>query len=145
MTTVVCFRAGGAGYAVPVEHVREVRSCDALVPLPAPRPGVVGLLADLGDTLTVIDPLGNGNGHSRNGDRNGNGDGRRGEQVLLLEHDDRTFGLLVDVVTGVVTPTGETGPAPAGQLGHLVSGVVTAPQGVLLLLDVAALDESLRG
>ena len=36
------------------------------------------------------------------------GDGDRA--VLLLEHDERAFGLAVAEVTGVVTPTGRVGP-----------------------------------
>jgi chemotaxis signal transduction protein len=126
--TMVCFRAGGAEYAVPVERVREVRSAEALLPLPTPRPGVIGLLSDRGEALTVIAPLGEGHDH-----------------VLLLDHDDRGFGLLVAEVTGVLTLDGEVGPAPAGQVGHFISGVVNTPGGLVLLVDVAALDESLRG
>jgi len=128
MTTVVSFRAGGTEYAVPVEHVREVRSGPALLPLPAPRPGVVGLLSDHGNALTVIAPLGDGRDH-----------------VLLLDHEERAFGLLVAEVTGVVTLNGEVGPAPTGQVGHLISGVIDAPEGLVLVVNVAALDESLRG
>jgi chemotaxis signal transduction protein len=128
LTTMVCFRAGGAAYAIPVENVREVRSGEGILPLPAPRPGVVGLLTDAGVALTVIAPLGDD-----------------ADQVLLLEHDEGAFGLLVAEVTGVVTPTGQVGPPPAGQVGHFISGVVTTPEGVLLLVDVGALDESFRG
>jgi chemotaxis signal transduction protein len=128
MTTMVCFRAGGTDYAVPVENVREVRSSEALVPLPAPRPGVMGMLTDRGTALTVIAPLGDGHDH-----------------VLLLDHDDRAFGLLVAEVTGVVTLAGDVGPPPAGQVGHFISGVITTPDGLVLLVDVAALDESLLG
>jgi chemotaxis signal transduction protein len=128
MTTMVCFRAGGTDYAVPVEHVREVCSGEALLPLPAPRPGVMGLLSGQGDALTVIAPLGDGHDH-----------------VLLLDREDRAFGLLVAEVTGVVTFSGEVGPPPAGQIGHLISGIINTPNGLVLVVDVAALDESLRG
>jgi chemotaxis signal transduction protein len=128
MTTMVCFRAGGTDYAVPVENVREVRSSEALLPLPTPRPGVMGLLSDRGNALTVIAPLGDGHDH-----------------VLLLDHDDHAFGLLVAEVTGVVKIAGEVGPPPAGQIDHYISGVFTTPDGLVLLVDVAALDESLRG
>ncbi len=128
MTTMVCFRAGRTDYAVPVEHVREVRSSDELLPLPAPRPGVMGFLTDQGNAVTVIAPLGDGNEH-----------------VLLLDHDDRAFGLLVAEVTGVVALTGEIGPPPAGQIGHFISGVISSPGGLVLVVDVAALDESLDG
>ena len=127
MTTVVCFRAGGTEYAVPVENVREVRSRVGLLPLPTPRPGVVGFLSDQGGALTVIAPLGAGQDH-----------------VLLLDHEDRAFGLLVDEVTGVLTTSAEIGAPPAGQAGHLISGVLKTPESLVLLVDVGALDESLR-
>jgi chemotaxis signal transduction protein len=127
MTAMVCFRAGGAAYAVPVEHVREVRSRSDIVPLPGAQPGVVGLLTYEGVALTVIAPLGDADG-----------------QILLLEHDTRAFGLAVAEVTGVVSPTGLVGPPPAGQVGNFISGVVTTPDGLILLLDVGALDESFR-
>jgi purine-binding chemotaxis protein CheW len=125
---MVRFRAGGTDYAVPVEYVREVRSSEELLSLPAPRPGVMGFLTDQGNALTVIAPLGDGHEH-----------------VLLLDHDDRAFGLLVAEVTGVVSLAGEVGPAPAGQAGHFVSGVITTPDGLVLVVDVGALDESLDG
>jgi len=127
-TTMVCFRAGQTEYAIPVEHVREVRSSEELRPLPAPRAGVMGFLTDQGNALTVIAPLGDGQEH-----------------VLLLDHDDRAFGLLVAEVTGVVSLAGEIGPPPAGQVGQFVSGVIATPQGLVLVVDVGALDESLDG
>jgi chemotaxis signal transduction protein len=123
---MVFFRAAGTDYAVPVGNVREVRSRAGLLPLPAPRPGVVGLLSDGGKALTVIAPLGDG------------------AHVLLLDHDDASFGLVVGEVTGVDTPTGTVGPPPAGQVDHLVSGVITMPAGLVLVVDVAALDDGLR-
>ncbi len=125
MTTVVCFRAGDGEYAVPVEQVREVRSGDTLMPLPSPRPGVVGLLA-LGDgALPVIEPLGRGSDH-----------------VLLLERGDRSFGLRVAEVTGVM-PVAEIGPPPAGQSGDLIAGLITTDAGLRLFVSVDALAERL--
>jgi purine-binding chemotaxis protein CheW len=129
--TMVCFRAGESAYAIPVEHVREVRSGADLVPLPGARPDVVGLMADHGVAVTVVAPLGHGNG-------NGNG------HVLVLEHGGRTFGLAVSAVTAVVAPTGRAGPPPAGQIDDLISAVITTGDGLLLVVDVGALDESFR-
>jgi purine-binding chemotaxis protein CheW len=127
--TMVCFRAGDSAYAIPVEHVREVRSGADLEPLPGARPDVVGLMADRGVAVTVVAPLGRGNGNGH---------------VLVLEHGGRTFGLAVAAVTAVVAPTGRAGPPPAGQIGHFISGVITTPEGLLLVVDVGALDESFR-
>jgi purine-binding chemotaxis protein CheW len=127
VTTMVCFRAGDSAYAIPVEHVREVRSGADLEPLPGARPDVVGLMADRGVAVTVVAPLGRGNGNGH---------------VLVVEHGGRTFGLAVGAVTAVVAPNGRAGPPPAGQIGHLISGVITTPDGLLLVVDVGALDES---
>lgn len=126
MTTVVCFRAGDGNYAVPVEHVREVRSGDDLMPLPTPQPGVVGMLAYEDAALTVLATFGAGRDH-----------------MLLLDHGDRTFGLLVQEVTGVVSFDGEIGPPPHGQEGGVIAGVIGTGGGLVLVVDVDALDESL--
>ena len=127
MRTVVCFRAGDGSYAVPVERVREVRSGDALMPLPEPRPGVVGILAVDDDAFAVMDALGSGSDH-----------------VLLLDRVGRAFGLRVAEVTGVVA-VDEIGPAPEGQENELIEGVITTADGMTLLVNVEKLGERLAG
>lgn len=122
MTTMVRFQVGDGEFAVPVEHVREVRSGERLSTLPSSREGVVGLLRDRGDAIAVLDALGAGRDH-----------------VLLLQFDECRFGLAVTSVTSVVDLAGEPGPPPDGQAGHLVSGVVEADDGLVLVVDVAAL------
>jgi chemotaxis signal transduction protein len=126
MTTVVCFRTGDGEYAVPVECVREVRSRAALLPLPGAQTGVAGLMPYGGRTLTVLTTLGAGR-----------------DQVLLLEHGDRAFGLLVEEVTRVMNVDDQIGPPPRGQEGEYISGVVSTDDGFLLLVDIDALDENL--
>jgi chemotaxis signal transduction protein len=125
MTTLVCFRADDAEYGVPIESVREVRSHDSLVELPAARPGVAGLLRCNGEALTVLDAFGGQN------------------HVLLLEHGQRGFGLLVEMVTRVVKVDRAIGPPPRGQERDYISGVVSTDDGLLFVVDVAALDERL--
>jgi chemotaxis signal transduction protein len=129
VTTLVRFRTGDGEYAVAVEHAREVRSAAGLLPLPSPRPGVVGLLPGEGQPLTVVAALGSGRDH-----------------VVVLEPDDGgAFGLLVEEVRGVVTVgADEVGASPAGQAGDLVSGVLNAPEGLVLLVDVDALARTLN-
>lgn len=123
ISKVVRFRTGDGEYAVAVEHAREVRTAAGMVQLPAPGAGVVGLLPRDGDSLTVIDALGSGR-----------------DRVLVLDNGDRVFGLLVEEVSGVVTVDPERlGPPPQGQTGDLVSAVLHGPDGLVLLVDTAAL------
>ena len=133
--TIVSFRCGGHHYGVGIERVQRVLGAAGLVPLPDPRPGVAGLLAHDGDTVTVLAPF----------DR---GDGQPG-QVLVLDHHGAPLGLLVDEVTGIGrVDDPAVGPPPAGQRSPLVSGVLRRDRGdgeeLLLLLDVDTLAGELR-
>ena len=121
MTTVVSFRSGGQNWAVALDRVQRVLAARGLLPFPDPKPGVAGLLYRDGDTVPVVSPLGAASG-----------------QVLVLDDNGTSIGLLVDEVVGIERVQGETGPPPAGQRSPLVAGVLagTSP---LLLLDVAAL------
>jgi chemotaxis signal transduction protein len=123
MSIVVRFRTGNTDYAVAVEHAREVCSASELLPLPAARPGVAGLLRRGDEALTVVAALGPGGGH-----------------VLVLDPGERAFGLLVDEVTGVDTiDNAAVGPPPTGQEDELVAGVISMPGGLVFLLDAAIL------
>ena len=121
MTTVVSFRSGGQDWAVALDRVQRVLAARGLLPYPDPKPGVAGLVYRDGDTVPVVSPLGAASG-----------------QVLVLDDNGTSIGLLVDEVIGIVRVHGEAGPAPPGQRSPLVAGVLagTSP---LLLLDVAAL------
>jgi len=121
VTTVVAFRSGGRDWVVALERVRRVLAARGLVPFPDPRPGVAGLLHRDGDTVPVVAPLGGAGG-----------------QVLVLDGDGASIGLLVDEVVGIERVEGEAGPPPAGQRSPLVAGVLGGER-PLLLLDVAAL------
>jgi purine-binding chemotaxis protein CheW len=122
----VYFRAREGEYAIPVEHVREVRPADALVRLPDARHDVAGLLPWQPEALTVLAPL-----------------GATGRHVMLLSHEGRSFGVLVDAVTGVAPPQGPIGPPPHGQDNELVAGVITNGDRLVLVIDVAALQQRL--
>jgi chemotaxis signal transduction protein len=124
MRTIVRFRTAEADYAIPVEEVREVRSATGLAPLPAPLPGVAGLM-HRGDNgaLPVLAIL-----------------GALGRHVVVIEKDPHSFGLLVEEVTGVLqVDDAQIGAPPPGQLRPLVSGVLNDEGGLVLLLDVDAL------
>jgi chemotaxis signal transduction protein len=121
VTTVVSFRSGGQRWAVALERVERVLAARGLLPLPDPRPGVAGLCYLDGDTVPVVSPLGAASG-----------------QVLVLDDNGTSIGLLVDEVVGVERVKGDPGPRPPGQRSPLVAGVLPGP-GPLLLLDVGAL------
>jgi chemotaxis signal transduction protein len=123
VTTLVRFRAPTGEYALPVEHVTEVRSAADLAPLPAPREGVAGLMRRGDDAVTVLSVL-----------------GTPGEHIVVLDEGGLTFGLLVSEVTGVISVTdAEVGPPPPGQDRATVCGVLTGDDGIVLVLDSAAL------
>jgi chemotaxis signal transduction protein len=122
MTTVVSFRSGGQDWAVALDRVQRVLAARGLLPYPDPKPGVAGLVYRDGDTVPVVSPLGAASG-----------------QVLVLDDNGTSIGLLVDEVIGIVRVQGEAGPAPPGQRSPLVAGVLAGTSPLLLLLDVAAL------
>ena len=129
MRTLVRFRTSAGTYALPVEHVTEIRSASDMTPLPAPRQGVAGLVPRAGGALTVLSVLGDSGSH-----------------VIVVEEAAVTFGLLVDEVTEV-TPVDEadSGPPPhgTGETGGAVSGVLHDDGELVLLLDAVALRATL--
>jgi len=131
MRTVVCFRAAGTDYCLPVEATRAVRPVLGMVVLPAVRADVVGLLPGA-PPLTVLSPLGGGGGAGGGG------------QILVVEVGDTTFGLLVDAVSGLRRiADADIRVAPRGQERGLVCGTVEADGRLLLVADPAALVERL--
>lgn len=122
MTTMVCFRAAGTAYCIPVGAARSVRLADGLVALPHPAPEVAGLIA--GDPpLTVLAALGAG-----------------GKHILVMEADAKQFGLLVECVTGLVrVDTGAITLAPTGQSTPLISGTIDNDGQLLMIADPSAM------
>jgi chemotaxis signal transduction protein len=122
MKTMVHFESGGTAYCLPVDAARGVRPATGLVPLPAPGTDVAGIVP--GDPpLTVIAPLGGG-----------------GNQVLVVESLGKTFGLLVDSVTGLRrVADAEIRTAPDGQERPLVCGTITNGEELVMVTDPAAL------
>jgi chemotaxis signal transduction protein len=125
---MVCFRIGSTAYCVPVAATRAVRTTFEMMPLPRTRRGVVGIIP--GDPpLTVIAPLGTGGSH-----------------VLVIEAAGKTFGLLVDSVTGLYqVDAASIRHAPDGQLQQLVSGTVERDGQLMLVADPEALAGRLDG
>jgi chemotaxis signal transduction protein len=122
MRTMVRFSVSGIEYCLPVESTRAVRSLEGLVPLPAPRKHVAGLLP--GDPpLLVLSLLGVG-----------------GRRIIVVQADDVAFGLLVDEVAGL-RKIDETSvrTAPRGQAQGLVCGTVDLDGELVLVTDPMAM------
>ena len=122
MTTMVCFTAARAEYCLPVQVARSVRTADEMVSLPDPNPDVAGMLPG-NPPLTVISPLHSERGH-----------------ILVIEAGNKTFGLLVDAVTGLRRINdADLGPPPQGQGRPLISGTLYSDGRMILVADPSAL------
>lgn len=122
MKTIVRFRTGRGEYALPVEQVSEVRRATDLTLLPAAQPGVAGIIRRGDEVVTVLSVLGDS-----------------GDHVVVIDEGGQVFGLLVDEVTGVHRiDEADVGPAPGGHDGA-VAGAIIGDDGVVLMLDAAAL------
>ena len=123
MTIVVRFRAENGDYAIPVERVSEVRAATGLMPLPAPRAGVAGLMRRGDAALPVLATL-----------------DAAGRHVVIIDNGALSFGLLVGEVIGVqVVVDALVGAAPPGQGSPIGLGVIKDGPALTLLLDVDAL------
>ncbi len=122
MTTMVFFTSAGADYCMPVTSTRGVRRSTGMVALPAPRLDVAGIIP--GDPpMTVTAALGTSGSH-----------------ILIVEAGTRTFGLLVDAVTGLRRiATSDIGPPPEGQDRPLVCGTIRTDDHLVLVTDPTAL------
>ena len=143
MTGLVTFRLGAREYATPLADVREVVRLQGLADLPGMTPPLAGVIDLRGTALPVLD--------LRLGNRDGRGD------VLVLERagsdgseglvDGSTIGVAVDQVRAVVS-AGELAPAGAspdqGVLPSYVVEVLRGPDGVVFLVDLARMVDSVR-
>jgi len=122
VTTMVCFRAADAEYCLPVQAARSVRTVDGMISLPDPNPDVAGMIPG-SPPLTVISPLHSTRGH-----------------ILIIQAGNKTFGLLVDAVTGLQRiDDADIGPPPEGQNRPLISGTVHTGGRLVLIADPSAL------
>jgi chemotaxis signal transduction protein len=122
VTTMVCFKADGAAYCMPVVATLAVRRTTGMITLPAPRPDVAGIIP--GDPpLTVISPLGSGGTH-----------------ILVVETGEHTFGLQVDMVIGLRrVADSDIRPAPRGQHRALISGTIESAGELVMVANPLAL------
>ncbi len=120
--TMVCFRTSGTAYCLPVEEIRAVRETSGMVMLPDPQRDVAGLLPGH-PPLTVLSTL-----------------GAQGSHVLVLDVAGKSFGLLVDEVTGLQrVDDDDIRHTPDGQAHALVSGTVQTADRLMLIVDTGTL------
>jgi len=129
MKTLVHFVTATGEWAVPIERVQEVRLATGITPLPAAKPGIAGLLRRGDEVITVLSLLGDATGH-----------------VLVIDGDDERYGLLAATAIGILrVDEGEIGAPPNGQEDPVVSGVIRAEGGrMILLLDADRLRKVVR-
>jgi chemotaxis signal transduction protein len=122
MKTMVSFHAGGGAYAIPVESTTSVRAAKDLVTVAGCDSDVVGVLAGE-PPITVVSFLGSGQ-----------------DLIVVLTVDDRSFGLLVQDVVGVVrVEDADIGPPPSGlNLAH-ITGTVRNTAELVLIVDARVL------
>jgi chemotaxis signal transduction protein len=122
MKTMVSFHAGGGAYAIPVESTTAIRAATELVTVAGCDNEVVGVLAGE-PPITVVSFLGSGK-----------------DLIVVLTVDDRSVGLLVQDVVGVVNVEDtDIGPPPSGlNLAH-ITGTVRNTAELTLIVDARAL------
>jgi purine-binding chemotaxis protein CheW len=87
----VRLRVGGEAYAFAVEHVLEVTDLGAIAPVPGAPANVVGVRNLRGEVLPVFD-LASLFGIERDGGA---------QRMVVVEHDGRRAGFVIDDVVGV--------------------------------------------
>jgi len=129
MKTLVHFATETGEWAVPIDRVQEVRLAVGITPLPAAKPGIAGLLRRGDEVIAVLSLLGAGAGH-----------------VLVIDGDGERYGLLAETAIGILrVEEDEIGAPPNGQEDPVVSGVIRAEGGrMILLLDADELCKVVR-
>jgi chemotaxis signal transduction protein len=126
---LVCFdTASGQRCALDVAHAGRILPWTALEPLPAPLPGVLGLLRTADGLLPVLGVL-----------------GETGAHIVVVRAGAEHFGLLVQSVTAVVRVADELLLAPPrGQERAVVRAVAGGAGDGALVLDPDVLAQGLR-
>ncbi|MBX9460028.1 MAG: chemotaxis protein CheW [Brevundimonas sp.] len=131
---LVTFRLAEVRYAIDIQSVREIRGWSPATPLPNSQPFMQGVVNLRGIVLPVMD-LGRRLGGAAS-------EPSARHAVIVIEHDGRTMGLLVDAVSDIVgIEPGSVHPAPDLTAGaeSLLEGIVTSEDGMISLLDLSAL------
>jgi len=135
--SLVGFRVGDVRYAVPIDRVREIVNPSAVVSLPHPPPGVIGV-ADYRDDIIPIVDLRMRFGLGRTS-------ATRKTKWIVVDVAGRNVALVVDSVTGVFGTGGAAlRPAPSLGAGDDARGIAAATNyggALVFVLDTVRLRE----
>ncbi len=124
-------------FGIDVQRVREIKGWQATTAIPHAPEHVRGVLNLRGVIIAVYDL------RARIG--LGRTEATRGHVIVVVDHGDRTVGLLVDSVSDIVdVPESAIRPAPDNDAaaGHLLSGLALLENLIVGLLDIAAVFEA---
>lgn len=133
MRELVSFRLGDELYAIDIQSVREIRGWSPATPLPGSEPFMRGVVNLRGTVLPIMD-LGQRLGAPAS-------EPSVRHAVIVIEHDARVMGLLVDAVSDIISIEPDSlQSAPntgAGGASRLLEGLITGKDGMTSVLDLA--------
>jgi len=129
------FRVGANLYGCDIADAREIIPLRAATRLPGAPPFVRGLINIRGMIVTVLD-LGQRLDPKRGPTKTGS--------ILLVRHNDRVVGLIVDRVEDVralstIVDDADAGVGVTGGVVGIVKGIATSNDSTVVLLDLEAL------
>lgn len=115
---LLAFRVAGQDYAVDIMMVREIRSSTAATSLPRAPAFVRGVINLRGMVLPILD-LARRLGIGEESDLTRN-------VTIVVDHDGRSFGLMVDAVSDIISISSDTLQRPPSLSSELELGFVSA-------------------
>lgn len=128
---ILTFQLGDELYGLPIAELREICKLGPITELPRVPPFLLGVISLRGRVISIID--------LRVRMHMPSGEATRGSRILIVEHDEEPFGLLVDRVIKVDRMSArQVEPAPEGLVSEFVTGVARTGGELVVLLDLAA-------
>lgn len=130
---LLCFRAGGQEYGLPLRSIQEIRSHQQATPLPGQDMAVLGVLDLRGQVIALLDL------RRLLGFRDAEGTDADLRAVIVLVQNEQRLGLVVDEVLDVLPVQPERLrllPQLPGDFAHRhLRGMVSSEERRVLLLD----------
>ena len=115
---LLSFRVAGQEYSVDIMSVREIRSNTKATPLPHSPQHVIGVINLRGTVLPIIDLA-----HRLN---QGTGTVEERAVIIVVHHNDQTYGLLVEAVSDILEVAHEDLQPPPDMATDGTAGMVKA-------------------